>query len=180
MTIDGFPIIKFCAEECERQGSGELSVYHMLNAWSKMEGMYDTCLTCEERNVVFPHDNNRPRLTLSIIEFIGTFVEPIDNAGGFRTIAVGINDPNFGWIEKVPWYRVPDLLDLLLQSYYDGSLEPTHSLAHDKEDQFYYEYENIHPFRDGNGRSGKIFYNYLRGTLDYPSMPPNFWGSSNP
>jgi fido (protein-threonine AMPylation protein) len=70
-----------------------------------------------------------------------------------------------------------------LESYYEDGLIigiKNHPLAVTKEDQFYYEYENIHPFRDGNGRTGKILYNYLLGTLDNPKMPPNFWGSSNP
>jgi fido (protein-threonine AMPylation protein) len=52
--------------------------------------------------------------------------------------------------------------------------------AKNAQDIFYFEFEQIHPFKDGNGRTGKILYNYLCGTLDDPIMPPNFWGGNNP
>jgi fido (protein-threonine AMPylation protein) len=48
-------------------------------------------------------------------------------------------------------------------------------------EQAYYEFEIIHPFRDGNGRTGKIIYNWLMGTLRAPVFPPDmFGGISNP
>jgi fido (protein-threonine AMPylation protein) len=47
-------------------------------------------------------------------------------------------------------------------------------------DAAYREFQTIHPFRDGNGRTGKILYNYLRGTLADPVMPPNFFNCANP
>jgi hypothetical protein len=37
----------------------------------------------------------------------------------------------------------------------------------------YIEFEKIHPFKDGNGRVGKIIFNFLVGTMDYPIFPPN-------
>lgn len=167
-------VIKYCAEECKRQRSGEKSVYDMINAW-------DYAITF------------KGRITPDFIEHIGSLVEPIDNVKGFRTIPIGVTNGKGGWIEKAEWREVPRLLTLLIESYYEGNLTggsvfgivdaemfAMHPLAKNAEDQFYYDYENIHPFRDGNGRSGKILYNYLCGTLENPIMPPNFWGSSNP
>ena len=37
--------------------------------------------------------------------------------------------------------------------------------------QAYHEFEIIHPFKDGNGRVGKIAYNWLNESLAYPLWP---------
>jgi fido (protein-threonine AMPylation protein) len=47
-------------------------------------------------------------------------------------------------------------------------------------DEAYLEFEEIHPFVDGNGRAGKIIFNWLADSLGDPKMPPNFWGIYNP
>lgn len=47
-------------------------------------------------------------------------------------------------------------------------------------EEAYKELMLIHPFADGNGRVGKIVYNALKGTLDKPQMPPNFFNCANP
>jgi hypothetical protein len=168
-------VLKFCAEECKRQHSGERSVYDMVNAWN------------------YASINRNLPLDTDFIELVGRLVEPIDNAKGFRKVPVGIWD-GFTWKEKAPWDRVPFMLSILIESYNIGMLTTDavdaengevhyagwNKLSKTAEDQFYFEYENIHPFVDGNGRSGKILYNFLNGTLDKPIMPPNFWNSSNP
>lgn len=167
-------IIRYCSEECSRQHSGELSVADMVNAWEFADEYH-------YGDITFYGD-----ITIEFIEFIeriGKLVEPIKNKKGFRTIPIYVGN-RFEMVEKAPWDRVIPLLTMLLESYYDGSLVVgdtiSHHLSKSAEDQFYYEYEQIHPFVDGNGRSGKILYNYLKNTLDVPVMPPNFWGSSNP
>ena len=47
-------------------------------------------------------------------------------------------------------------------------------------DDWYLAYEWIHPFCDGNGRTGKILHNWLLGTLDAPVLVPDYFGMGNP
>lgn len=162
-THDQMGIVEYCALECERQRSGEFSVYNMVHAW-----LYAMMFKQSRMNV-----------KIDDIALYGQLVEPLKNWQGIRTSKIYVGD-GFGYIEKMQPERIHMALAQLLDSYYDGSLRPMHPLAVTSEDQFYYDFENIHPFMDGNGRTGKILYNYLRDTLEKPAMPPNFWGSSNP
>jgi hypothetical protein len=166
-------VLRFCAQECKRQGSGEMSVYWMVNAWAfastyMLAGKYRS-------------------IDLHFIEALGQWTEPHKNLRGFRRQRIFVGN-RFEMHEKAPWERVPELLTHLIDAYYTGAFTEVgdehywrmHPAARSAEDEFYYEYESIHPFVDGNGRTGKIIYNYLLGRLDDPIMPPNFWGSSNP
>lgn len=169
--IADLDIIEFCAQECERQHSGELSVFDMVNAWYFAQDYYEAT------------DDPDP-LTLDLIEEIGQLVEPVDNKNGFRRVPVYVFKGQFDYVEKAPWERVESLLGFVVNAYYEGNLFgrglPQHPLATSAVSQFYYEFEEIHPFVDGNGRVGKILFNYLNGTLHKPVMPPNFWGINNP
>lgn len=186
-------IIQYCADECKRQRSGEMSVYDLVNAWNyasetynRIKKIQNTYVPDEEMKDWFPPKNEwkPPIISLNWIAEIGTIIEPHDNKKGFRTIPIGVTDGHGGWIEKAPADTITDKLNRLLEAYYEDNLFPrdygTHSLSVTSEDEFYYEFEEIHPFVDGNGRTGKVLYNYLTGNLNKPIMPPNFWGGSNP
>lgn len=47
-------------------------------------------------------------------------------------------------------------------------------------DDWYLAYEAIHPFADGNGRTGKILHNWLLGALDEPVLVTDYFGGGNP
>lgn len=168
LTSKQLDIVRFCAEECDRQRSGELSVGWMIQAWMHAI-MTDTYLG------LF--------LELGFVKELGRLVEPEENKNGFRRHGVAISN---GFLDYTPigsnWDGIERNLQHLIEAYYDGSLAsgPMHGRSKTPEDEFYYQYEIIHPFGDGNGRTGKILYNYLMGTLSQPLMPPDYFGTSNP
>ena len=99
------------------------------------------------------------KITVERIRETGVKVEQIKNLDGFRKCAVFV-----GGEEKVYHSEIVHRLEVLVK-------------GHRKPLKFYREFEEIHPFVDGNGRTGKILLNYLNGTLENPVFPPNdFWG----
>ena len=89
---------------------------------------------------------------------LGRLVEPNVNQQGYRRVNVRV-----GSSVKPAWENVPALMTEFLTAPH---MDPA---------EWFRQYEEIHPFRDGNGRTGAILYNLLRGTLDTPDWPPNFW-----
>jgi hypothetical protein len=147
MMIDR-DIVRFCAIECRLQMSGELSVHWMVDAW-----IY----------ALASSEDGLP--SLDDVINIGQLVEPNVNVptdrSEFRTVDVRV-----GWDVKAPWEEVPRLMVALMESYDPDLVTPA---------EFFKAYEDIHPWRDGNGRSGVILFNWLNGTLDNPVWAPNFW-----
>ncbi len=94
------PIVKFCAEECTRQQSGEMSVWHMVQAYDHM----------------LRHIDND--ITGSLILTLGEMVEPIKNRHGYRTRNVGIN--RNGMI--TPIGAPPDRINFAIKSLVDSPL----------------------------------------------------------
>lgn len=102
-------------------------------------------------------------MSLTDIKLWGKLVEPGKNTGSFRNCGVTVG-------EHVP--PGPQELDRLMKRWHENIYVMTPEEA-------YKEFELIHPFLDGNGRVGKIIYNYLKGTMDNPVLPPNFFGCYN-
>ncbi len=87
---------------------------------------------------------------------IGKLIEPEKNKFGCRTIPVRVGPR----IPPAPEEVQPLLTKLWLDR---DRLPPI---------RFYYEFEMIHPFQDGNGRAGKVLLNWLNGSLENPIFPP--------
>ncbi len=138
-------MVRFCAQECERQRTGPMEVYRMIRA-------YGLAL-------------NQTIVTMSFINDLALLIEPISNKNGFRNIPVIFSS---GKHPAAKCDQILRLMQQLMLAYLDGDrLTPA---------DFYYEFQKIHPFEDGNGRVGAIIYNHMRGTLDRPISAPDFFG----
>jgi hypothetical protein len=138
-------IVRFCAEEVERQQDIPSAVAHMVNAW--MDAM------ATETNLD----------AAGLIRW-GHLVRPEKNpSDSFRTCGVRVGSH----IAPRP-DEVPALIERWLENI------PGMDAG-----EAYKEFQHIHPFRDGNGRVGKIVFNMLNGTLENPKMPPNYFGCIN-
>ncbi len=149
--IVDYEVVKFSSIECRLQMSGELSVVHMVDGFLYAQDLSEV--------VTYP--------TVANVLDLGKLIEPIDNSRGFRTCGVRIgSDVKMDW-ENIP-RQVVNLCEAVASKDKGGQplLTPN---------EFFYEYESIHPFADGNGRTGAILFNWLNGTLYKPVWPTNFW-----
>ena len=164
MLVD-YNVVRFCSIECKMQMSGELSVCWMVDAW-----IYARDVAYRLDNMYDGYTYTLP--TLADVLNIGRLVEPHDNLNGFRRCGVQI-----GVDVKMNWEDIPRQMGNLLDALYEPRIQRDgYSMSVISPEQFFKEYEEIHPFRDGNGRSGQILYNWVNGTLNAPVWAPNFWG----
>ncbi len=83
-----------------------------------------------------------------------------------------------GGKETKPWYVIPELMDNWckdVNEFINSKLKISNvRLAESEEEeevkQFHIRYEKIHPFADGNGRTGRIFMNWMRHRLYMPLL----------
>lgn len=144
-------VIEWATIECRRQRSGEVSVAWMLHAW-ECAVILTSQNDAQRQEPLWPNE-------AAILE-IARLVEPQVNKNGYRQVSVRV-----GSDIKMDWKHVPRTMTNLIRAA--GEITPK---------DWFHEYENIHPFRDGNGRTGSILYNWLMGTLETPLEPPEFWG----
>lgn len=146
LTTDDKTLILFLAHEVNRQGKGPIDVANYVWAW---EAMRSTLTRNRERR------QNNP-INETWLHNLAGIVEPT-NFGRYRQVPVTFANGTRG----IEWSLIPRAMTGLLEA--QEKLSP---------EQFYYEFERIHPYTDGNGRVGLMLMNYLNNTMDKPVIPP--------
>ncbi|HZX20533.1 MAG TPA: Fic family protein [archaeon] len=91
-------------------------------------------------------------------------MEKVDQRTGYRIKDVHIKDSHF---ESTPWqYISADMKELF--KWYNREHDKLHPLA--LAAIFHHKFEKIHPFFDGNGRTGRILMNVILMKKDYPPI----------
>lgn len=161
-------ISKFISEEVTRQG-------HDITVW---EDGGTRCLWMLTGWKFAQDKSKEGKPTLQDILRIGYHMEPEYNSvQGFRRVNVTV-----GWHNPPRWENVPGEMARLWTNIEDVVPEQGRGIEKGilTADDFYLGFEAIHPFRDGNGRSGKILHNWLLGTLDDPVLVEDYFGMGNP
>lgn len=156
------------------RGDGGMRIEWMLQAWYFARG----------------YAHKTP--TVAHLMELGKLVEPYENDKGFRREPVWIGDrqaPDAIFIKPMieALFKTAERIDPSqgvsdrerFSRYTPGEFtEQVRSI--ETADDFYLAYEWIHPWRDGNGRTGKILHNWLHGTLDDPVLVADYFGGHNP
>ena len=139
-------IIKWAANECHHQRSGEKSVARMVEAYN---------------NAMLSRDCGEHPVTESMICRLARIIDP-RNDKGYRQTEVTFQEVI---VPPTKAQLVPQAMERLLENM-DGATV----------DEFVRTFLVIHPFVDGNGRCAAILHNYLNGTLDAPQPLPIYFG----
>ena len=99
-----------------------------------------------------------------IIRIHSGLMENIDARRGYRTTDVRVIKANF---KATPAPYVKTDMDLLLK-WYNQNKSNFHPLV--LATIFHHKFEKIHPFMDGNGRTGRMIINYILIQNGYPPM----------
>ncbi|MAG20165.1 hypothetical protein CL618_01900 [archaeon] len=106
----------------------------------------------------------KPKINLELIEKIhDMLMENIDNRKGYRNHEINILGQPF---KPSPARYVKADVKLLLDWFEKNKKLNSLVLV----SLFHHKFENIHPFSDGNGRTGRVLMNYMLNSFGYPSF----------
>jgi hypothetical protein len=142
-----YGVIDYVAEEVRRQGHDVSALDGITRVgWMLNAWAWTLAQACPQSGPV-----------LKDAIMLGQMIEPRKNLNGLRQVRVRIGSRIFP-----DWEEVPLKLAFLFEQ--KDNLTPL---------EFYKEFELIHPFVDGNGRTGKILFNWKNSTLLSPIFPPH-------
>ncbi len=99
-----------------------------------------------------------------IIKIHQELMQNIDSRVGYRSTDVRVIRSNF---DATPAPYVTTDMKLLLQ-WYENNKKKLHPLV--LATIFHHKFEKIHPFMDGNGRTGRMLLNYILSLRQYPPL----------
>ena len=104
--------------------------------------------------------------TLNRLVTLGTLTYRVPGAvpGEFTTVDMAAGDTLFGDHEKLI-AQVPRLMESTARAIADGKIHPMVLAA-----RFHGFYEYLHPFRDGNGRTGRLLSNFILLQYGLPEL----------
>ncbi len=109
--------------------------------------------------------NPNKKLTHELICRIhDNLLERIDDRDGYRTADVRVFRSTF---ESSPAQYVSTDMDLLLK-WYDENKNKVHPFV--LATVFHHKFEKVHPFMDGNGRTGRMLMNHILMSNSYPPV----------
>lgn len=124
--------------------------------------VYD--LTNTKKTVKFLYET-KPKLNSDLIVKIhDMLLDKIDKRKGFRTTDIHIFGQPF---KPAPAKYVKSDISLLIK-WYNKNKGKMHPLA--LSIFFHHKFESIHPFSDGNGRTGRVIMNYILSENSYPPL----------
>src|SRR3989344_2173904 len=124
-------------------------------------------LTNTKKTVEFFNETN-PEITLELVEKIhDMLLENIDERKGYRNHEIKI----LGQLFKPSPARYVKADVKLLLDWLEKNKGKMHPLA--LVTFFHHKFENVHPFSDGNGRTGRVLMNYILFSLNYPPFVIN-------
>ena len=145
-------IASACARECVRQKVGLRELEGLIKAY----------------RMAIEYNANYGAPTENTIIWTAGDIDPYNKIHGYRTIPVTFANGDGACVhDAIP--RAMERLFDCIKDYRGGDLEgPTL-------DEIVKAFLDIHPFKDGNGRTAFILYNWLLGTFNNPLPLPNYY-----